>query len=218
MTTAKIEPPRSKKKLLMLAGACGILEVIVIMVSVSLAILYSPGFDLAQNWVSDLTGMGYTYFENVARPVISSPVTEILARSGFIIGGILGIVFSFGLFYDDDTPSHRLGAVFVLLGAAAFCTLGIFPESFGLIHFVAGYVVFLMAPIGILLIGGAFSDASHKWLGYLSIALGIIALAGTSMASYGRGIAELPIIFGIVVWIVIYSIRMLRSGSRLMQI
>ena len=119
MTTAKIKQSHSKKKLLMLAGACGILEVIVIMVSVSLAILYSPGFNLTQNWVSDLTGVGYTYFENVARPVVSSPVTEILARSGFIIGGILGIVFSFGLFYDDDAPSHRLGGGVRVTGSSS---------------------------------------------------------------------------------------------------
>jgi hypothetical protein len=67
-----------------------------------------------------------------------------------------------------------LGAVFVLLGVGAFCAEGIFPETSGLIHFVAGYILFLLVPIGMLLIGGAFSDASHKWLGYLSIALGVI--------------------------------------------
>ena len=217
MTSAKIEPSHSKKKLSIIAGACGILTPIVVWSLTALAIFYSPGhFDLTQNWLSDLSGMGYASFLSVSRPLVSSPTTEILSRSGFIIGGLLGIAFSIGLFYDDDAPSHRLGAVFAVLGAGAFCALGIFPEPFGLIHLMAGYAVFLLSSVGILLIGGAVIDASHKWLGGFSITLGIIALAGTSMVSYGRGVAQAPIIFAIIVWIVIYSIRMLRHGSRQM--
>jgi hypothetical membrane protein len=201
----------------MLAGVCSIVGVIVSLVFTSLAISYSPGFSLTQNWLSDLTGMSYASFFNVSRPVVNSPTTEILFRSGFIIAGILGIVFSLGLFYDDDSPSHRLGAVLSLLGAGALSAAGIFPESIAVPHLVAGYAFFLLVSTAILLIGGAFIDAPHKRLGELLIALGIIVLAGTSMVSYGRGIAEALIIFAISVWIVIYSVRMLRHSSHQMS-
>lgn len=80
MTTAKIEPLHSKKKLLILAGVCGILLPIVGWSLMSLAIFYSPGpFSLTQNWLSDLTGMGYESFMNVSRPSVNSPTTEILS-------------------------------------------------------------------------------------------------------------------------------------------
>lgn len=197
----------------MLAGACGIATIIVLLISISLAISYSSGFSLTQNWLSDLTGMGYTHFEEVSRPVVSSPITEILSRSGFILTGILGIIFSTGLFYDDDAPSHRLGAAFTVLGAGALCAVGLFPEPSGLIHIVASYAVFLLVPVAILLISGAFIDASHRWLGGLSIVLGVVALAGVSMVSYVRGVAEVSVIFAIFIWLVVLSVRMVWRAS-----
>jgi hypothetical membrane protein len=205
----------------MLAGACGILTVIVAMVCISLAISLSPEFSLAQNWVSDLTGLGYSNFENVPRPVVNSPVTEILTRSGFIIGGILAIVFSTGfyidLYTDNEMLSYRLGAVFGVLGAGALSAVGIFPEPIAVPHIVASYAFFLLAPIAILLIGGALIDASRRWLGGFSIVLGVIALASTSMVSYGRGIAEMLFTFAAFVWLAVFSVRMLWRASHQMS-
>jgi hypothetical membrane protein len=200
----------------MLAGASGILAPLVAMVFISIAILYSPGFSLTQNWLADLTGMGHEYVFNVARPLVSSPTTEILTRSGFIIAGILGIVFSLGLFYDDDAPSHRLGAVFVALGSAALGAISIFPESTGLINLVVGYAFYLLIPIAILLIGGALIGAFHNRLGGLSIALGMIALIGVSFQSYGRGVAEAIIISPIAVWDIVFGVRLLAHASHQM--
>jgi hypothetical membrane protein len=217
VASTKIEPSHPKKKLLMLAGVCGIVGVIVSLVFISLAISYSPGFSLTQNWLADLTGMSYASFLNVSRPVVNSPTTEILLRSGFIIGGILSIVFSLGLFYDDDAPSHRLGAVFAVLGSGALSAAGIFPEPIAVPHIVASYALFLLIPTAILLIGGALVDAPHKRLGGLLIALGIIALIGASFVSYGRGVAEFVFTLAIAVWIVIYSVRMLWHASHQMS-
>ncbi|MGB8312201.1 MAG: hypothetical protein WCE81_10125 [Halobacteriota archaeon] len=106
--------------------------------------------------------------------------------------------------------------MFGLLGSGALCASGIFPAPAGVIHLVARYILFLLVPIGMLLIGGAFIDASHKRLGGLSIVLGIIALAGTSMVSYTRGIAEVPVIFAIFIWGTVLSVRMLWRASHQM--
>lgn len=212
MTTTKIEPSHPKKKLLLLAGVCGIVSVIASLVFSSLAISHSPSFSLTQNWLSDLTGMSYASFFNVSRPVVNSPTTELLIRSGLIIGGIFGIIFAIGLFYDDDAPSHRLGAVFALLGVGACSAGGIFPEPIAVPHIVAAYAFSLLVPTAMLLIGGALVDAPHKQLGGLSIALGVLALIGTSFMSYGRGVAEL--IFSLTeVWIVIFGVRMVWHAS-----
>jgi hypothetical membrane protein len=218
VTTAKLEPSHSKKRLLIIAGVCGILCPIVLTILTTFALFYAPvAFSLTQNWPCDLTGMGYMYFWDVSRPVVASSITEILSRSSYIVGGILAIIFSIGLFYDDATPSHRLGAVFALVGAGAISVAGIFPEPMGLIHWVPGYASALLFPIAMLLIGGAHIDASHKRLGGLSITLAIVALAGASLTIYGRAAAELTSWIMIEVWLIVVGVRMMWHGSHQMS-
>lgn len=75
----------------------------------------------------------------------------------------------------------------------------------------AGFAVFLLVPIGAPI---GVKPSMHLINGWgLSIALRIIALAGISMASYGRGVAKVPSIFATVVRIVVFSVRMLRYAS-----
>jgi hypothetical protein len=172
---------RSKKNLLIIAGVCGILGVVVDWGFQALAIYYSPGhFDLAQNWLGDLAGLSYGGFLNVARLLVSSLTTELLFRSGLIIGGILHIAFLIGFYYDGATPSYRLGAVFGVLASGAYVAIAIFPEPIGVISYmlVALFASLLLYSTAVFLIGDALVDAAHKRLGGLSIALGIITLRG----------------------------------------
>jgi hypothetical protein len=112
--------PPKHRTLRQVAGVCGLLGAIVALSFVGLAIVYSPGnFSITQNWLSDLGGMGYTAFENVTRPSVTSPTTALLFDSGLAVAGILGIIFSLGLLSDAHSPAYRLGAVCTLLGAAA---------------------------------------------------------------------------------------------------
>lgn len=198
----------------MLAGVCGILTPIVAWSLISLAIVSSLGtFSLTQNWLSDLTGTGYASFMNVSRPLVSSPTTEILSRSGLVIAGILGVIFSLGLLYDNDAPSHRAGAVFAVLGTGALCASGIFPEPMVIVHLVATFAAILLIATATLLIGGATVDASHKKVGGLSIALGIITLAGLSLISYERGVAVVITFSAISLWALTFGVRLIAHSS-----
>jgi hypothetical protein len=187
----------------------------------ALAIYYSPGhFDFAQNWLADLTGNSYSSFLNVSRPLVSSPTTEVLFHIAHITAGILAIVFSIGLFYDDDTPSHRVGAVFGVLGAGALTVMGIFPEPMGAISymFVASYISLLLFSTAMFLIGGALIDAAHKWSGGLSIALAIVALAGLSVVSYLRASAQTIAWLAVFVWAFVFGIRMVWRASHQVEL
>jgi hypothetical protein len=223
MTSTKIEPSRSKKKLLIIAGVCGILSPIVAWSLISLAIFYSPGnLDLTQNWLADLGGMGYASFLNVSRPIVNSPTTEILYLSGLIIAGILAIVFSIGLFNDDGAPSYRLGAVFALLGSGALSAQGIFSEPMGVINLAVTFASALLLSTAALLIGGALIDESRKQVGGrsiagLSIVLGIITLAGLSLISYLRSVAVIITFLAISVWALVFGVRMLWHASHQMS-
>jgi hypothetical membrane protein len=189
------------------------LAVIVFLSFVGLAIFYSGNFSITQNWISDLGGMSYTAFMNVSRPLVSSSITALLFDSGFAVAGILGIIFSLGLLSDANSPAYRLGAVCTLLGAAAFVGVGLLPEPLGVIHIVLSFALGIFFAAAMFLIGGSLVDSSAKPLGGFSIALGFVAVAGTSQLSYGRGVAEIILAAATVLWFVVFSIRMLRHTS-----
>jgi hypothetical membrane protein len=213
VSTHETLPPKHRI-LRQVAGVCGILGVIVFLSFVGLAIFYSPGnFSITQNWISDLGGMGYTAFENVSRPLVTSSTTALLFDSGLAVAGILGIIFSLGLLSDANSPAYRLGAVCTLLGAAAIAGVGLLPEPLGVIHIVVSFAFGIFFAAAMFLIGGSLVDSSAKPLGGFSIALGIVALVGTSLISYERGVAESILAAAIALWFVVFSIRMLRRTS-----
>ncbi|MGZ4938623.1 MAG: hypothetical protein ACXV44_08010 [Halobacteriota archaeon] len=76
---------------------------------------------------------------------------------------------------------------------------------------MAYYTFGLLAPTAMLLIGGTFIP-SNKWLAGLSVALGVIALAGTSMTASGRSIPELILLAAVALWAIMLSVRMLRRA------
>jgi hypothetical membrane protein len=134
---------------------------------------------------------------------------------------MLAIIFAIGLYIDlytdNEMPSYSLGAVLGVLRAGALSEVGIFPEPMGVIVLVATFANVLLVSTAILIIGGALIDASHKRLGGLSIALGIVALAGMSLISYLRGIAQVIAFLAISVWILVFGVRMVWRASRQMS-
>jgi len=105
--------------------------------------------------------------------------------------------------------------VFGVLGLGALGAIGLFPE--GVMMLVAMFASLLLISTAALLIGGAVIDVSHKWLGGLSIVLGIVALAGTSFISYLRGSAQVIAFLAISVWAIAFSVRMLWRASHQMS-
>jgi hypothetical membrane protein len=157
--------------------------------------------------------MGYAAFLNVSRPLVTSSTTALLFDSGFAVAGILGIIFSLGLLSDAHSPAYRLGAVCTLLGAAALVGVGLLPEPLGVVHIVVSFALGIFSAAAMFLIGGSLVDSSAKPLGGFSISLGIVAMAGTSQMSYGRGVAESILAAAIALWFVVFSIRMLRRAA-----
>ncbi|MGZ4904774.1 MAG: DUF998 domain-containing protein [Halobacteriota archaeon] len=217
ITPTDIELYTSRKRLLTFAGVCGIASAIVAVIAIVLAVSYSPSFDITQNWISDLTGTSHEGFCSVSRPVANTATTELITRTGWIIAGVLGIIFATGLYYDDSTPSYRLGAIVAGLGGAAFVGLGVFPEPIAIPHLVASYSLFLLVPIGSLLIAGVLINAPDKPLGAVIFALGVVALIGASLVSYLRGVGEGINSFGIGLAVILLSAKMLRDASKLTQ-
>ena len=210
MTVPDETSPLSHRTLLQAAGACGILAPIIALSCISLAILYSPGnFSITQNWLSDLGGMSYA---QISRPSVTSPTTIMLFQSGLVLAGILGIIFSLGLFVDNRAPLFRLGAVCALLGAAALAGVGLFSEPLGIIHTVVSFAFGILITAAMFLVGGSLVGSSSKRLGVFSIILGVPALVGISQFSSARGVAEVVLATAAGLWLAAFGIRMLKRA------
>jgi hypothetical protein len=83
---------------------------------------------------------------------------------------------------------------------------------------VSMFTSLLLLSTAAFLIGGAVIDAAHKRLGGLSIALGIITLAGTSLISYLRGTAQVIAFGAIAVRIFIFGVRMVWRASHQVEL
>ena len=204
--------PPTHRTLRQVAGVCGLLGIITATSSIALAIFYSPSnFSITQNWLSDLGGTSYTgIMHGVYRPMVSSPTTELLFNSGLAVAGVLGIIFALGLLSDAHSPTYRLGAVCMILGLAAEAGIGLLPEPLGVIHDVITFVFVIFCAAAMFLIGGSLVASSVKPLGGFSIALGIIALASSTQYVNWRAAAEIIFSAAIALWVVVFSIRMLR--------
>jgi hypothetical protein len=87
------------------------------------------------------------------------------------------------------------------------------PEPLGVVHIVVSFAYGIFFAAAMFLVGGSLVDSSAKPLGGFSIALGIVALVGTSQISYERGVAEIILAAATALWLVVFSIRMLRRAS-----
>jgi hypothetical membrane protein len=144
---------------------CGLISPIVTFIFINLAIFQaSSWFSWTGNALSDL-GV--------------HEESAILFNSGLIIGGILTIIFAFGVmhFYQNQTVG-RDGTFFLLLAGIFLASIGIFPETApNNIHYIVSVAFFAMFPMSLLIQSIALlSISAHKKLGAFTLIMAIIAV------------------------------------------
>ena len=204
------------KKLLKLAGFCGILSPIIAFTCIGFAIFYSPWFSWTENWLSDLGGMVGEKPIWAARGVAS-----IIFNIGLILAGIFGMMFTFGFIKSGilTTNVGRLGASFLILCTCALCAIGIFPETTGSPHTVASVIFFFSVPLSLLFIGITIKKFK-KTLGLLVIILGVISLVISPFLLIPRpwgsnAIIEMVPSTMIAIFIVVFGIKLLMQASKI---
>ncbi|HVP92569.1 MAG TPA: DUF998 domain-containing protein [Acidobacteriota bacterium] len=133
-----------------LKAYCGIISPILTFIFISLAISQtSSWFSWTGNALSDL-GI--------------HEESAVLFNSGLIIGGVLNIVFAFGVmrFYQNQTVG-RDGAFFLLLAGIFLASIGIFPETApNNIHYIVSVAFFAALPMSLLIQSAALLSASAR--------------------------------------------------------
>ena len=147
-----------------LASFFGIINPILTFILIGLAISQASWFSWTENALSDLG-------------VHAESAT--LFNSGLILGGILTLVFAFGMlrFYGDQAVG-RGGAFFLLLAGIFLASIGIFPETApNNIHYVVSVAFFAALPLSLLFQSVALlQKPKNRTLGAFTLAMAIIAL------------------------------------------
>jgi hypothetical membrane protein len=147
---------------LKISGGCGILAPVTAFTFISLAIASYPQFSWTGNALSDLG--------------VQKGVTAVLFNSGLVMGGILALLFGFGLFKIlGDKALGKVGAVSFILVALALTAIGVFPENAGRIHYYVSVMFFALFPISAFIIGTTFLLKADLKMSLFTFLVAIVA-------------------------------------------
>jgi hypothetical membrane protein len=180
------------------AGMCGIFIPVVIFTCLGLSIAASPWFTWTQHALSDL-GIQ----EN----------TGALFNYGMIFGGILALIFSFGLM---KMLSNKLGAYVLALSSLALIGIGVFPETIFTLHFLTSASFFILLAIALIIIGlTSRQNTFERTIGLVALVLVLIAIGSTFFLFHFDGIAitEALSCFPAFIWCSIVGLKMTRVSG-----
>jgi len=186
--------------MLKVSGLCGIISPVIVLALISLAISYSPWFSWTENALSDLGVQG---------------TAAVLFNSSLIIGGTLTIIFATGLRKIlVNSTLGSVGTLLLILDAIFLTTIGIFPETAGVIHLYVSVTFFALLPISLLLIGASvIQKPSERSFGAFTILVGVFAAIVWAFPREGAAIPELLAALAASTWSMVSGIKILKKGK-----
>ena len=187
------------------SGACGIITPIAALIFISLAIASCPEFSWVDNALSDLGAV--------------HGATALLFNSGLIISGIFSFIFATGLFvFLGGNVASRAGAVIFVLATVSLLAIGMFPESVRPVHYLVSVAFFVLMPISMLVIAGAFWLLREVRMAVFTLLVAVAAAAPWILyfsIRYVSGVAvpEAVSAFAGAVWAIVLGFKMFRVAS-----
>lgn len=148
------------KMFVKVAGLCGITGVLIVYPLILLAILYYPNFSWFDNALSDLGVSG---------------VSAIIFNTTLLLAGALLFIFSLGLLNYIKGYTAKLGSLLLLAAAVFLAAIGLFPETYGKIHFYVSVAFFVLIVLSLLALGSALILQSSTLSGILTLVGALIA-------------------------------------------
>ena len=202
LTLFEISEKKSSPKLLRISGLCGIFGSVLPLVLVLAATVLSSWFRWDTNALSEL-GVGEQ---------------ATLFNSAMLIGGALNFLFALGLLhYFDKKKLIRAGIVSIMISSFSLALVGIFTIDHHVLHGIAAFAYFVLAPAGFLLVGFGTKDRTIKNLSFvcgLAALLAILVLPAVIFVlpvTVGFAVPELVEGLIVAVWTVFMSTRLLRQ-------
>lgn len=181
------------KKMLRIAGLCGIVIPLVAFSCIFLAVSLSPWFSWSANALSDLGVREAAWIFN----------------SGLIVAGILSMIFAAGLCATlREQVIGRAGAMLLLISSFALFGIGVFSEAAGTIHLYFSVAFFMLFPLSLFLLGGGAIVAGSWKLGFFTIAAGVVAAIPWAFRWDGVAIPELISALAASSWSMVRGVRL----------
>ncbi|MFH1328599.1 MAG: DUF998 domain-containing protein, partial [Candidatus Bathyarchaeota archaeon] len=97
-----------------------------------------------------------------------------LFNSALVVGGLLNLLFVFGLRnYLGKTRCLKIGVLLLLVSNISLSLVGVFTENYDIVHGLVALGYLLLTPCGLICIG---LGEKRRELGKVSLVLGITAL------------------------------------------
>jgi hypothetical membrane protein len=183
-----------------LIGFCGVIMPFVFLISILIAMIYSPWFKWTNNALSDLGAEG---------------ISALFFNNGLMVAGFLAFIFSIGII---KILSIKLGGYLIAVSSIALIFVGIFPVTIFDLHFIASAIFFITMTIGLLIIGITIKhNHFDKNMGNAAITISLLAFISPVCLYFFDGIAipEMIICFLIFLWYLSYGIKIAIKTSRL---
>ena len=194
------------KRTLTAAGICGIATPIVAFICIFGAIASWQPFSWTNNALSDLG--------------VQAGITAPLFNSGLVTAGLLGMVFSAGLYlFAGKHPLGKAGSVIFGLACVALVCIGVFNEHYNPTHFYVSVAFFVLMPIALLILVPSFWLIRERKLSILTLVLAVAAALPWALQfsiHYVSGVAvpEFASSLAGSLWAVVLSVKMLREANK----
>ncbi len=195
--------PQQKKYFQQLGEASGIVAPIVAFTSVLTAIASYPEFSWTNNALSDLG--------------IISGITGPVFNFGLYCSGLFVVTFAmFGLFKYLRSWMGKIGALSFAATGLALMSIGFFPENVAPYHYLFSVAFFVLLPISLFIITGAFAFSRQKKMALLTLLTAVTAATPWILyftVHYVNGVAipEFASALAGSVWVVVLSYTMLKA-------
>jgi hypothetical membrane protein len=146
------------QKLIRIAGISGIIASTLPLIMIFASTMLEKSFSWNKNALSDIGVSQTAWLFNIA----------------LIIGGLLNLLFAFGLRnYLGKIRWLKIGVSLLIVSSISLALVGVFTENYSIIHALMALGYLLLAPVAIICIG---QEVKSKKFGKVSLTLGIIAL------------------------------------------
>ena len=185
-------------------AAAGIATPLLAFTCILLAVASYPDFSWVNNALSDLG--------------VIPGITGLLFNFGLIISGFLSIIFAvFGLrFLFRANLVGKTGSIFFASANLALMAIGIFNENFSPTHYLVSVAFFMLAPISLFILTGAFWRCHQRSMALFTVLVGVIAALPWLLLfafNYVPNVAVPEFLSGLAIsaWAVVLSKKILNS-------
>jgi hypothetical membrane protein len=194
------------QKLIRIAGISGIIASTLPLIMIFASTMLEKSFSWNKNALSDIGVSQTAWLFNIA----------------LIIGGLLNLLFAFGLRnYLGKIRWLKIGVSLLIVSSISLALVGVFTENYSIIHALVALGYLLLAPVAIICIG---QEVKSKKFGKVSLTLGIIALLAIFGLPVITFVTNLQIVFAVPefaeslllsIWTFWVSINLLRRNRKL---